>query len=150
MDELASAAAVAALQTQLDRHLSAVDGMDQKAALLPPLVGAVGVLGLVPAHATGLALWLDAAGVAAGLFAIAACFVSLAVRTVPVGGNEDQIASGAKMALDDFNAKLARSLADAIGLIHGTEKRKARSLNVAFFATAVAIGLWVVAHAIGQ
>ncbi len=45
-----------ALQTQLDRHLAAIDGMDQKAALLPPALGLVGVLGVVTSGATG---WMN-------------------------------------------------------------------------------------------
>jgi hypothetical protein len=146
----AAAAAVNALQTQLDRHLAAVDGMDQKAALLPPALGLVGVLGLVlPAGVTGWKLALDVLGVAGGLFAIVSCFMSLRVRTVPTGGDEDQIANGVDLGLADFNVRLARSLAAAARGARSVEREKANWLNVAFASTGVAILSWVLAHAVG-
>ena len=138
-----------ALQTQLDRHLAAIDGMDQKAALLPPALGLVGVLGVVTSGATGWRLACDLLGLVSGVVAVASCFLTLRVETLAPGGDEDQIAHATDLAITDFDSRLARSLAAAARVCMIAEKRKANWLNVAFAATFAAVVFWVLAHAVG-
>lgn len=78
------------------------------------------------------------------------CFWSLSVRTVPVGANADQIATGVGLQPETFNSALAAALAAASKEAVETERNKARWLNAAFLATGVAIFLWVLAHATGS
>ncbi len=144
----ASAAALTVLQGQLDRHLASVDGMDRKAALLPPALGAVGVLGLVPAAgAQGLPLICAVLGVAATLIAFLTCLATLAVEKVAVGADPDKVAAGAALSPDEFNHRMCRSLANVIREVKAVEFDKARSLNIAFAATAAAIFFWLLSRA---
>jgi len=144
----ASEAALNALQGQLDRHLAGIDGMDQKAALLPPALGAVGVLGLVPTSgAHGVSLIFAVLGVVAALIAFLMCFATLMVVKVAVGADPDLVAAGASLPPAKFNLGMCRSVAGAIREVTTVEFKKARTLNIAFAATAAAIFFWVVSHA---
>jgi hypothetical protein len=136
-DLQAVSAAVSSLERQLDRHLKAIDSLDQKASLLPPVLGALGLLSL-NGVATGTnqfaATTFIVFALVAGTASMALALACLAPRRVPFGADAVKVALGTSLRRSEFDQGLANSLALCIRTAEEVGRYKASTLTLAFTA----------------
>jgi len=145
-----AAAAVAALQAELEMLERALDTTDRKAALLPVAVAGIGGLFIVPdATLTGAQVLALLPGVASG--AISAILALRVLRTtyLSFGPNAQQSARSTHFPPAYYNRAVAGSLADAIDLMSDVLRRKAGRLNVAMSFGGAAILLFALVRVAG-
>jgi hypothetical protein len=139
--------AVAELRTMLDRHLSSIDSLDQKATFVIPALGAVGALA-TPDKLNGLpgaAVVLLALAFSAAAFALLLALRVLAARRFAFGSDPVALALGTSDSPEAFSQGLANALAESITYARGAIDRKAYRLNLALFSTAVSTSCFVAA-----
>jgi len=131
----------------LDRHLSSIDSLDQKAAFVIPALGAVAALstpdklkGLPGAAVVFLAFALTAAA-----FALFLALRVLAARRFAFGSDPVALALATSDAPDAFSQGLANALATSITYARAVIDEKAYRLNLALFSTAVSASCFIAA-----
>jgi hypothetical protein len=149
-NESSAAAAVSVLQAELDLTSQALDSIDQKAALIPPLVGAVAALVIAPDMSF---TYLQAAilfvafvyGAVAYAFAIRVLWAS----NLNVGPGTKEVANITYLEPADFSQSVAAALAESVEANKERSEKKGRMLNTAFVIAAFAILLLIAARVAG-
>ena len=134
--------AVEALQCQLDRYLAGLDALDQKSALLPAALAAVGALGLVPVsgeRATTLSVFLAFTTLSGALVAFLLSLSALAAQRLHYGADPVDLALGTSLPVGEFRQGLANSLARTIVRAEQVGATKGTRLNLSFFAAIVSV-----------
>lgn len=138
-----------ALNATLDRMLAANEGLDRKAALVPPALGVATslVVGRL-ADPSNMESWTLSIGLAA-LIAALVCLTAAVVVLAPihnfwVGADPFKTALRADRPRREFDQKLANSLAQAVTGLRLLILWKARMLSLSLGAFAATIGLTIV------
>ena len=149
-NDVSAAAAVAALQAELEMVERALDSTDRKAALVPVAVAAVGSLFVVPDAPTSEApIVLLVAGVLVAAVSIVLALVALRTRWMSFGPNARHAAESVHVPAPYYRRAVAGSLADAIDLMSDVLKVKGRRLNDSMSAGALAIALLALSRVLG-
>src|SRR5437762_1536145 len=103
-NEKSAEAAVAALTAELTMASGNLDGLDQKAGLVPPVVAGVAALFIAPdLHFTWLQAFFLVPAVVVGGLSIWFALRTLEARPLSLGGNADRIVEGTRFGPADFN-----------------------------------------------
>lgn len=125
-----AAAAVQALQSELQLADGNLDALDRKAALLPAFLAALAGLFIgSDSVRSGLGLIATLIALALGIGAVTCSLRAMSARAHVPGADVDEVTSNLHLPIADFNAALAGSIALAIN--NGTRIAvfKARWLN---------------------
>ena len=110
-----AAAAVSALSSELAMANANIEGIDQKAGLVPPVVAAVAALFIAPdAHISLLQALFFVPALVVGIAAIWLALQTLEAKPISLGGDASEIAAGDHFKPADFNHAVAASLAIAV------------------------------------
>jgi hypothetical protein len=142
-------AAIPILQAELSLASSNLDGIDRKAALLPPVVIGLGGLLLPDGPWTGPQTALIGLALVAGVVS-----VGLVLRVVlpgewSLGPNAEQVTRGLTMPPADFELRVAGSLAKAVQRSSSASAVKGRSLRRATYWAVAATLLLIAAQVVG-
>jgi hypothetical protein len=145
-----ASAAVETLRAELDMVDRALDAIDRKAALLPPVLGAIAGILIAPDTTftriqQALLVVALATGVGALLFALRVMWA----RDLNLGPNAAEVATGTHLEPADFNRAVAGSLAKSVDALSELSKWKAFRLNVAMALAATTILLLALARVAG-
>jgi len=139
-DAESAAAAVAALQSQLQLADGNLDALDRKAALLPAFLAALAGLFLDPdSILSGLGLVSVLIALAAGIVSVGCALNAMRARAHVSGADVDDVMANLDLPIRDFNAALAGSLAWAINNATDHALHKGRWLNRAMAIAVVTI-----------
>ncbi len=134
--------AVVELRRMLDGHVADMDSIDQKAALIVPTLGAIGVLG-APAQPLGQA---SAGAQACLVIALASSLVSFVMVALTLGavrfwGGADPsaLAQGCTDSEAQFHQRLAGSLSKAVVSAQAAATDKKAWFNLSLFAAIIAV-----------
>jgi hypothetical protein len=138
--EASAAAAVAALQAELELADHNLDALDRKSALLPAFLAALAGLFISSESVlTGLGIGAVVIALASGIISVSSALYAMRARAHILGPDVDEVIVNLDLPIADFNAALAGSLAEAIN--HATQVAlfKARWLNRAMLLAVVTI-----------
>ena len=135
-----AAAAVQALQSELQLADGNLDALDRKAALLPAFLAALAGL-FIDSNSvrSGLGLIATLIALALGICAVTCSLRAMTARAHVPGADVDQVTSNLHLPVADFNAALAGSLALAINAGTRIAVFKARWLNRGMILAVVTI-----------
>jgi hypothetical protein len=134
--------AIVELRLLLDRYLSSIESLDQKAALVVPALGAIGVL-TAPVKPLGqtsafAALFLSLA-VSAAVLAFVMSLRALRAKRSEIGADPVKLALQTSLDPDSFRQGIADSLAIAVCSLRSTTEEKAKRLNLSLLAGAISV-----------
>lgn len=129
-NEASAAAAVAALQAELELADGNLDALDRKTALLPAFLAALAGLFIGSESViTGLGLTAVLIALAAGILSVSSALLAMRARPQISGPDVDEVIANLDLPIADFNAALANSLAQEINGATRVALFKARWLN---------------------
>lgn len=145
-----AAAAVSALSAELAMANGNIEGIDQKAGLVPPVVAGVAALFLAPdAHFSLLQAIFLVPALVVGIVAVWLALQTLEAKPISLGGDAGQIAAGDHFAPADFNHAVAGSLAMAVMKHSELTQWKGQRLNWSMRLAGVTFVLLAIARLLG-
>jgi hypothetical protein len=115
IDGESAAAAVAALQAELQLADGNLDALDRKASLLPAfLAGLAGLFISADTSVNGAAVVAVVTALGTGILAVASALLALRARAHVLGPNAEEVVRNLDVPIAVFNAALANSLATAV------------------------------------
>jgi hypothetical protein len=145
-----AAEAVQTLQAELNLVFGVLNGLDQKAGLIPAIVGTVALLVVAPdtRFNSAQAIFLCVA-VASGILAGGLAVRVLWARNLNIGPDADRTVQSANLPVGEFDIAVADSLARSVNSVGEVVRWKETWLNRAMFFGAVAILALVLARIAG-
>lgn len=139
-NEASAAAAVAALQAELELADGNLDALDRKSALLPAFLAALAGLFIgAESVITGLGLTAVLGALVAGVLSVSSAMLAMRARPQIFGPDVDEVIANLDLPIADFNAALANSLAQEINGATRVALFKARWLNRAMILAVATI-----------
>ncbi len=149
-NEASAAAAVSALQAELELADGNLDALDRKSALLPAFLAALAGLFISSESVlNGLGLLVVLIALVAGILSVSFALYAMRARAHILGPDVDAVIANLELPIADFNAALAGSLAEAINRATQVALFKARWLNRAMILAVVTILFLSLARLIG-